>query len=320
MAFFRERLRHQWYDEIHISPHMDDAVYSSGGRIAQLTRAGKRVLVVTLFGTGTQSREASAGKNRFANYEARWEEEQAAMERLGADYAWLNDPELLFRKTSLREVGRLLLPFLPLAAGELHAHLCAVVLELCEQRLAPGGTILFPFAVGFHPDHRIAFDVGRAVHALGRFDVEFYEDVSYSYQSSFMALRLTYLGIPTKTGVLRTSFELNEFVFRYVGALKWLAFPATFGYVLALFAARAVHGGEDRLPGEGLPRRVTRCIVDAIDDKVAAMRLYPTQTGHFFAMDDTLYDVLRRNGTFEEHSWIFPPAGSVAQSRFPASA
>lgn len=307
MSFYRARLRFERYDEIIISPHLDDAAYSCGGRIAQLARAEKRVLVVTLFGCGGQGGD-KAGANRFANYEARWGEERAAMERLGADYAWLNDPELLFRKTSPTEVMRLLLPFLPLRDRSLHEHLCRVVRELCETRLAVGGTVLFPLAVGFHPDHRVAFDVGRAMDKLARFRVEFYEDVSYSHQSSFMALRLTYLGMPTKTDVLTTTAELNEFVFRYIGPLKWVAWPVTLGYVNVLFLAHALHGAEPPLPPDQTPRRIVRSIVDVIDDKVEAMRLYPTQTGHFFAMDDTLYDYLRRDGTYEEHTWVFPQA------------
>jgi hypothetical protein len=40
------------------------------------------------------------------------------------------------------------------------------------------------------------------------------------------------------------------------------------------------------------------------------MRLYPSQTAFFFALDDTLYDYLRRDGGFFEYSWRYPPMGT----------
>src|SRR5690349_5459067 len=175
---FRELTRHERYDEIYISPHMDDAAYSCGGRILQSRAQGKTVLVVTVFGNGKAELDAG-DTGTFSDYGKRLQEELAVMARLDADLIFLNAPELIFRKNSVATIVRYALPFLPLTSPT-HDELFATLLELVEARLAPSGQLFFPLAVGFHPDHRILFDVGRSLHSLARYRITFYEDVPYS--------------------------------------------------------------------------------------------------------------------------------------------
>jgi hypothetical protein len=167
--------------------------------------------------------------------------------------------------------------------------------------------VIFPLSVGFHPDHRIAFDVGRAVHALGRFSVLFYEDIPYTISPLMVALRFRYLGLSEqKTPLWRSAHDLNFALFRFFGVL-WLTFLPSLFYTLMLLLSQRLTGILDRLEGEPAPVLHSTCqIDDVIDEKVAAMRLYPTQTELFLSMDDRIYDMLRGPEGFVERCWEFP--------------
>lgn len=312
--FLAEQCRFDRYDEIYVSPHLDDAIYSCAGRIAQQRRAGVRVLVVTLFGDGknasldTGGAVAAQGKqSRIGDFEARRLEDKAAMARVDADYVWLNEPDFVFRRPSLGDLARIAFPFLRLPPSEMQGRLLRALFVLCETKLAEHGRVVFPFAVGFHPDHRIAFDVGRAVHAEGRFKVEFYEDLPYALAPVMLALRLRYLGFgPTQTPLIQSAREMNFALFRFF-RVPWLTFLPTLFYTLVLLWAQRLFQAQDRMRGESIPvRDAEYAIDDVIDDKVAAMRLYPTQTELFLTMDDGLYAMLREPQGFFERRWIFP--------------
>ena len=315
--FVAEQCRFDRYDEIYVSPHLDDAVYSCAGRIAQQRRAGLRVLVVTLFGSGTSESTipgTGAASKRFGDFEVRRQEDRAAMARVDSDYVWLNEPDFVFRRPSVGDVVRIAFPFLRLPSSEMQVRLLRALTALCESRLAQGGRVVFPFAVGFHPDHRIAFDVGRAMHAGGRFPVEFYEDLPYALAPVMTALRLRYLGFgPTKTPLWRSAREMNFALFRFFG-VPWLTFLPTLLYAWLLLLVQRIFQAQDRLRDEPAPvREHEYAIDDTIDDKVAAMRLYPTQTELFLAMDDRLYAMLREPGGYFERRWRFPSFPSPSE-------
>jgi LmbE family N-acetylglucosaminyl deacetylase len=293
-VFLAEHCRFDRYDEIYVSPHLDDAVYSCAGRITQQRKAGLRILVVTLFGNGKDDQAAAIGGERV---------KQGPL----GDYVWLNEPDFIFRRPSLGDLTRIAFPFLRLPASEMQLRLFSALSSLFEARLAPQGRVLFPFSVGFHPDHRIAFDVGRAVHAAARFDVVFYEDLPYAYAPVLRQLRLRYLGFgPTKTPLLRSAREMNFALFRFFGA-PWLTLWPTLVYTLLLLAMQRLFGTQDRLSGEPAPVwEGAYPIDDVLDDKIAAMRLYPSQTALFLAMDDRLYEMLREPEGYVERRWVFP--------------
>ncbi len=305
MAVFGEHTRFEQYDEIYISPHLDDAVYSCGGRIAQQRKRGVRVLVVTLFGDG-ETQPVSKLADKFSDYESRRSEDRAATSRIDADCLWFNYPDFVFRRPSLGDAMRIAFPFMKLPPTALQSDILRDVLALCEARLAPGGRVIFPFSVGFHPDHRIVFDVGRAVHATGRFEVEFYEDIPYVLAPVMLALRLRYLGVDTKTPLWRSAHEMNFALFRFF-RMPWLTFVPTLFYTMLLLLVQRLLKAEDRLPGEPAPTRASdEPIDDVLEDKVAAVRLYPSQTVLFLAMDDSLYTLLERDGRYFEARWRFP--------------
>ncbi|HEX6242520.1 MAG TPA: PIG-L family deacetylase [Polyangiales bacterium] len=305
MSYFFEQLRHERYDEIHISPHMDDSAYSCAGRILQRRREGARVLVVTVFGNGKQQLDSS-DKGTFSDYIKRLEEERAVMQRMDVDHVWLNYPELLFRKNDAGSVMRFLFPFMGLS-GSVHDELFETLLALIGQRLSPGGEVWFPFGVGFHPDHRVLFDVGRAVHGLGRFRVTFYEDVPYATVPALRALRLAYLGAPASFGLWRATRDLNVFLFRNFGVWRALTWLPILIYLCLLIALHALMRTLDRKPDEPLPQLTVREIGDVIAEKADVMRLYPSQTAFFMTLGPELVEMIKFEGRSQELSWRFPP-------------
>jgi LmbE family N-acetylglucosaminyl deacetylase len=312
MSYFRAQLRHERYDEIYVSPHMDDAAYSCGGRILQSRARGARVLVLTIFGTG-QAQTAIQSQAHFTDYGARAAEELAVMQRLDADFIWLDYPELLFRKNSLWDVARFFVPFMRLS-GRTQDELLEATLEVLARYLAPEGQVFFPLSVGFHPDHRLLFDIGRAIHALSRFQVAFYEDVPYSLIPPLTALQLRFLSVKTSLSLAGAATELNRFWLREYGKLgSYLWLPLVL-YLGCLVAARRLMGWLDRRRREPPPQRMACEIADVIGEKADIMRLYPSQTQYFFStLDESLVDRIKVDGHAREHTWLFPTARDPEQ-------
>lgn len=315
------------YDLIVVSPHMDDAAYSAGGRIAQARSQEKRVLVVTLFGPGTRGQppasaaqantsspaSASRGaadvvadvKASLFDYTSRCEEERAALEALDVDSLWLDQPELIFRKHSPAQLLRLLLPIWSLPWSQLHDVLDSMLGALCDAHLADSGSILFPLAVGFHPDHRVACDVGLALHARGTHRVEFYEDIPYTHSGPLRALRLRSLGLPAALALLTGTNDITRTMFRASKLLRFASYLPLVGYLLLLAVVQRMLSLRDLAPHVPAPEKSTHDIANVIDTKVTAMQLYPSQTSMFFGEGAEVYVALRREGRFEEHCWSF---------------
>lgn len=309
------------YDLIVVSPHMDDAVYSAGGRILQARRQGKRVLVVTLFGPGNQGQSARAqlrneraptvvagAKANLLDYGARCAEERAALAVLDVDSLWLDQPELIFRKHGPAQLLRLMLPVWPLPWSEAHDTLAGALSALCDAHLAAQGSVSFPLAVGFHPDHRLACDVGRALHARGKYDVEFYEDLPYNHSRPLRALRLWTLGVPAQLSLFAGTADIMRVMFRASRVLRWAIYLPLFFHVTVLASLQRLLSLRDLGPGEPPPTSCAHDIADVIETKVQAMRAYASQTRMFFYDGDAIYPQLRRFGGYLEHSWRFAPA------------
>jgi hypothetical protein len=59
-------------DLIVLSPHLDDAVFSVGGRMSRLAAQGKSVLVVTFFTSGPDAALLLRRLRPFVDYAGRW--------------------------------------------------------------------------------------------------------------------------------------------------------------------------------------------------------------------------------------------------------
>ena len=306
------RLRSSQYDEIYLSPHLDDAVYSAGGQLRLQRAAGKRILVITAFANGMGPSTNNRG-DRFRDYARRKGEELTAMEELDLDFLLLDLPDGLHREHDAREVVRICLPFLALVPGEHHARLSSALQTLLPRLIAPGGKLYFPLAVGAHPDHRIVFDVGRELHATGQFDVNFYEDVAYVHIEGMLAERLRSLGMRVSMSFFRFARGVHRFFFRYEPRWKGIVYaPQLYLFLFVRYMLQRITRIVDRRPGERDATAVERDISSAIDIKVRAIRAYGSQTESFFARGDAIYQELLRSGDrYIERYWKLPPSRDV---------
>jgi LmbE family N-acetylglucosaminyl deacetylase len=298
------RVRSAQYDAIYVSPHMDDAIYSCGGQIALQRAQGQRVLVVTVFGHGAS---AEHGPGIFRDYTQRKREEQAAITRLDADYLWLNQPDLLVRHKPLSELVRYAVPFVSVGASPLRDRIEAAIYALCTRLLAAEGQLYVPLAVGAHPDHRLVFDAVRAMSSRARAWTEtFYEDVPYAQVPAVRADRLHYLGLSRPRSLSAALYALREMrAFVFPLAPVWLHPVLTFMVGLHWATSRLFYRLFGRRAAIADERKLSERVIDAvIDDKVAAMRAYATQTAFFYPEGEALYDTLvRSNGHYVERYW-----------------
>jgi len=181
---------------VYLSPHLDDAALSCGGRIYTQTKAGERVQVVTVFGGVPSPGEALSP---FAqDLHARWghppeaaarrqEEDLAAMALLGAEPVHWPYADCIYRRTA---DGRF-----PYAGEEaLWASVDpaeeGLVSELTARlalSTARAGTIYAPLSIGNHVDHQI---VRRMVESHPR-PIVYYEDFPYAAEPQAARAALT---------------------------------------------------------------------------------------------------------------------------------
>jgi LmbE family N-acetylglucosaminyl deacetylase len=179
---------------LYISPHLDDAILSCGGRIWQQAQAGERVLVVTIF-AGAPAPDAPLSP--FAQeMHARWrladavaarrEEDAAALTRLGAEGVYWPYVDCIYRRAP---DGRFLCASEQALFGKVHPAESALIAELADRLRAlvwkQGGTIYAPLAVGCHVDHQV---VRRAVEGLA--GVVYYEDYPYAARPGMLTVAL----------------------------------------------------------------------------------------------------------------------------------
>ena len=171
------------YDRIYLSPHLDDAVFSCGGRIHVEAGKGLSVLIATV-GTAPEPARLSRYAARFHRrgrlgadaMERRRDEDREAARRLGAEALHLGLPDAMYRvdpasgKALYPRVTRLL--GRPRAGDPMRPLLRRSLDELPECEL-----LLLPFAIGGHVDHRLTRGIAETVCA-GR-EVAYWEDFPY---------------------------------------------------------------------------------------------------------------------------------------------
>lgn len=171
------------YDEIFLSPHLDDAALSCGGQIAQATRSGAKVLIVTVFTADPPAGELSplaaelhamwgGGENPFA---LRRREDQESCAILGADCEHWGFADAIYRRDP---GGRWLYPSRKALFDKPDPADDGVVRELARRLSALSGlAVRGPMAIGGHVDHRL---VRAALEAAGLPGLELYEDYPYA--------------------------------------------------------------------------------------------------------------------------------------------
>ncbi len=175
------------YDALYLSPHLDDAALSCGGQIAQATRRGARVLIVTVMAGDPP---ADAANDYIAGLHARWElgrdaaaqrraEDLAACALLGADALHLDAPDCIYRLDPA--TGAPLYVSDADIFGEIHpaeAPLAALIAGLLAG--LPAATQIYaPLTVGHHVDHLL---VRAAAEQVWGGALRYYEDYPYVQQ------------------------------------------------------------------------------------------------------------------------------------------
>lgn len=191
-----EPLRFDDYEYIYLSPHLDDAVLSCGGRICQQAARGRRVLVVTLCAgdppPGPLSDFARSLHERWAlppaAAEARRAEDRAALALLGAEALHLPLPDCIYRRSDPE--GEALYTSDEALFGPLHPLEWPLSLEWSARladfgRPRPDAFVYVPLGIGHHVDHQLTWrlsDDWAGAHA----NLRYYEDYPYAHDQSLV--------------------------------------------------------------------------------------------------------------------------------------
>jgi LmbE family N-acetylglucosaminyl deacetylase len=216
------------FDDVYISPHLDDVVLSCAGRILVETKSGRSVLIVTVF-TADQPEDADINPEvlaRVGDMQERKAEDCRAIERLGVDFLWLDYPEAMFRSESYHTLYGV---FSLLTASDLKmaASLAPKIEELCRRVQCT--RLYLPLGVGNHADHRLLFETGIQVAKTPdrRYDVFFYEDAPYTFTPNLLEYRLK---------AARVGAALNE---RWRERSVWERASETYQDMIELSSVRA---------------------------------------------------------------------------------
>jgi LmbE family N-acetylglucosaminyl deacetylase len=177
----------EYYDALYLSPHLDDAALSCGGQIAQATRCGARVLVVTVMAGDPP---ADAANDYITSLHTRWElgrdaasqrraEDLAACALLGADALQLDVPDCIYRLDPI--TGAPLYVSDADIFGDIHPAEVVLVTRLAQRlRDLPAATTIYaPLTVGHHVDHLL---VRAAAEQVWGDALRYYEDYPYAQQ------------------------------------------------------------------------------------------------------------------------------------------
>eukprot|EP00928_Gymnodinium_smaydae_P070486 TRINITY_DN54312_c0_g1_i1.p1 TRINITY_DN54312_c0_g1~~TRINITY_DN54312_c0_g1_i1.p1 ORF type:complete len:311 (-),score=56.95 TRINITY_DN54312_c0_g1_i1:42-854(-) len=203
------------YDAIYVSPHLDDVAFSCAGLILEQRAQGLRILVVTIF-THADPRRCA---NEYSNYAPRFQEDEASMRLLGADFLYADFEDMVFRsgvaERSCCVALRLLPPWIAGmccapsgAASGLPERLARC---LCDILARTGCTwLLGPAAMGYHPDHLLVHDACRAAKLrVPSIRLSFYDDWPYRTMALLRLPRLLVSSLRRrKVKELRLSDEL----------------------------------------------------------------------------------------------------------------
>jgi LmbE family N-acetylglucosaminyl deacetylase len=166
---------------LYISPHLDDAVLSCAGRIAQETALDNKVLVATMFTTADAANEH--------RYQIRRAEDKAALSLLGASYFHAGLRDAPFRDPHYRSFQNIVFGSANSDEACL-AEIVGAILGICDD-FRPD-QIFFPLGVGTHIDHRLCQAAATCIPPGTA--IVFYEDRPYSLVQYATELRLHQIG------------------------------------------------------------------------------------------------------------------------------
>ncbi|MBC7227279.1 MAG: PIG-L family deacetylase [Thermoflexales bacterium] len=168
---------------MYLSPHLDDVVFSCGGRVALQVRAGMTVWVVTACAGGPEGPLSDFARALHEYWgladtdapAARREEDRAALALLGAEPVHWGFLDCIYRRAP---DGRALYTSYEALWGPVADEDEGMLEELtCRiAELPSSATLCVPLGVGRHVDHRL---VRQAAERTGR-PLVYYEDYPYA--------------------------------------------------------------------------------------------------------------------------------------------
>lgn len=279
------------YDHIYVSPHFDDVAVSCGGRISSQLHAGEKILVVTVFTALPHRPEKPLDRvyESIFNYGVRRQEDRQAMQRLGADFFWLEYPEFLFR--SQIPLSRYWPVFRNTRSNRrLCRKLRSDLGRICRKTECKD--LIIPMAVGQHMDHQIVFEAGVDLIRRTQNDcsIAFYEDYPYALLPGMLTYRMKITGMPGHgqwyheehmQRYMRTAVRDAYGLLSGIPSLKmdhFLAKPLVFLSILvfSLVARHLMPPKHARCDGIRVSPEVCD-ISDVIDRKIDALAAYESQ-------------------------------------------
>jgi len=189
---------------VYLSPHLDDAILSCGGLIADQVRAGHRVTIWTLFAGDPPTSLPPFARDLHRRWglghdapRARREEDLEACRRAGAVAVHSHFPDCVYRRSPvtgqpvITENDDLFQPVHPDESG-----LVAEIQAVLARDLPAFDRIAVPLTLGGHMDHRI---VRAAAESLG-LPLLYYADYPYAVEPGSNPDQLLH-GIPQATPV-----------------------------------------------------------------------------------------------------------------------
>ena len=282
------------YRHIYFSPHLDDAILSCAGRIAQQTGAGHQVLVVTIFaGSGDGATRPPPAFAPFQDIPARRCEDRRALDVVAADHRWLDFPDAIQRH---RRYASLVGITAPIARREapLRRAVTTEVARICRRW--PTAKLYFPLAIGNHVDHQITAAAGFTLLSGGRPEraVTFYEDVPYVCIPHLLRQRFELAGIASPPGAAPTVPVRARAREAHAGLMSLPQFarhagPVASGLLYALLTVRfgRAHCGARRRRWIAMQAELAG-IDGEFDTKVAAVACYDSQVAAIYGDRDTM--------------------------------
>ncbi len=186
------------YDAIFFSPHLDDAVLSAGNYIYSLTKAGQKVLIISIFTAADHFPSQAARK--FANrcgfsdpkafFLARKKEDRAAAKLLGADIQHLGYIDAGFRADHL-SFATVFSSHLTIGDKTLVKPIATQLKKIIAKKSNTTTKLFFPLGVGLHVDHQLVTQMaGQVWQPTDHQELWFWEDVPYRNNTGATISRL----------------------------------------------------------------------------------------------------------------------------------
>ncbi len=200
------------YDQIFISPHIDDAVFSCGGLISKFVNKKQNVLVVTFYNKQPDSTEIPKKYGSIIDYKIRMKNDSAALNFLQVDYNYLNLKERAFISPPLKKASDVFKS--PLEGTKGYARMDSIAIILEEYIIHnPDARLYVPVGAGNQYDNTEIFLAAVQLVNISNFQYKifFYEDAyvllgNRIREKHFVINKVLY---DSKTSPEKTSFFLR---------------------------------------------------------------------------------------------------------------